>query len=84
MVVNLLKGIEKVSILGEGLSNLEDTTSTASSNALVLIPDSTDLHPSFTIAHSSLKDSNELTVRYAQIYSSLKKGTYPTTFLTIV
>ena len=47
MVVNLLKGIEKVSILRQGWSILKDTNSAASYHALVLIPDSTDLRPGF-------------------------------------
>ena len=45
MVVNLLKGIEKVSVLRQGWSILKDTNSAASSHALVLIPDLTDLRP---------------------------------------
>ena len=47
MVVNLLKGIEKVSVSRQGWSILKDTDSAASLHALVLIPDSTDLHPGF-------------------------------------
>ena len=43
MVVNLLKGIEKVSFLSQGRSILNDTNSAASKHALVLIPDSTVL-----------------------------------------
>ena len=54
MVVNLVKDIEKVSILRHGWSILKDTNSAASYPALVLIPDSTNMHP---IAHLSLNDS---------------------------
>ena len=45
MVVNILYGIEKVSVLRQGRSILKDTLSASSYHALVLIPDSTDLRP---------------------------------------
>ena len=45
MVVNFLKGIEKVSVLRQGWSILKDTNSAASLHALVLTPDSTDSRP---------------------------------------
>ena len=45
MVVYLLKGIEKVSVLRQGWSILNDTNSSESLHALVLIPGLTDLRP---------------------------------------
>ena len=45
MVVHLILGIEKVSVLKQGWSILKDTNSDASYTALVLIPESIDLHP---------------------------------------
>ena len=47
MVLGLLKGIEKVSVLRQGWSISKDTHSAASLHALVLNPDSTDLRPGF-------------------------------------
>ena len=80
MVVNLLKGVEKVSVLRQGWSILQDPNSAASLHALVFIPDSTDLRPGLLsllhIHHLTIR--NELTVRYAQIYTHLKIPTHPT------
>ena len=60
MVVNLLLGFEKVSVLRQGWSVLKDSNSAASLNALDLNSDSKYLRPgpfaSFLIAHSSLND----------------------------
>ena len=44
-VVNLVKGVKTVSILRQGLSIMKDTNSDASQQALVLVPDPTDLRP---------------------------------------
>ena len=59
MVLNLIQGIEKVSVLRQGWSIMKDTNAAASNHTLVLIPGSTDLRPFFslTISHSSLNDS---------------------------
>ena len=45
MAVNFLQGIEKVSVLRQGRSNLKDTNLAESYHALVLIPVLTDLRP---------------------------------------
>ena len=45
MVVSLPLGIEKVSVLRQGMVNLKDINSAASLHTLVLILDSTDLCP---------------------------------------